>query len=898
MFPPTPSTLTWNHFGCSGTPAALVRKEYGQPMNEMQFDFDGLIELLAKHLYSEKKVFIRELIQNAHDGIRRRGRSGRIDVETRPQKLEISIRDDGIGMDRDDLIDYLANIGRSLTRASRDATEGLIGQFGIGFLSAFVVARRVQVRTRKEGDETGWLWENDGSKEYRLAEDDVADVGTEVTVYLREPEDRGIIQESEVRAVIRKYADMLTVPIHLNGANDPENTMHMPWERAGLSPDELQYDSRLYLLRTVTEPVLEAIPIRITQPVRVDGVLYISRYRLIGVDQPRTVRVFQNRMFLCDNAADILPNWARFVNGIINTSDLTPTAARDNFLRDEAAERVQQALGKAIIEHLETLRRDDPARFLDIARFHRLGFAAACYYYDDFFKRFADLLTWRTNRGGWSTTAGRTEPNVVGRESEMFSPAQDLAGQEHTLPEILDRLGQAHEGTTRLPCFTTASTASQYFQIADADGSVVIDASYVFEAELLEAYTRLPGKNIQLVHVDREDDPAVFKRLRDDDAAVAALARTMSQTLRTPFGATIRTEARHFRPGDIAAVIRSDARTAAQQKADEVRLDPNSSAEMRELAEELARMTATASRRLTINAANPLVRRIAAQDQADPAVQSLMMALYNNAVLANQEMITATDATIFSRQFQELMGRSLDYLEMQGQLQEARRLLREEEDLRRRSAPGNRPEHRIFFMITPFAERYRPVVDSCRQVVEEEWGCQLVVANDRYDDPHLLPNVELLMRQSDAFIAEITEANPNVMFELGLAYGDQQNRPFVLLRQQRSEPLVADLRSLLYIDYAADNPDLSVSLAAEMRKHSQIRALLDADDRAEYISPKRLKRILRMDLPSVTFERLADRYPTLVDWRSADVLSVSEILGREDEDFADPILKRVLREHR
>jgi hypothetical protein len=101
-------------------------------MLEMQFDFDGLIEVVANHLYSEKKVFIRELIQNAHDGIRRRAQAdagrGRIDIETRPQDLEITIRDNGIGMNRDDLIGYLSNVGKSFTRLQRDSTEGLIGQ--------------------------------------------------------------------------------------------------------------------------------------------------------------------------------------------------------------------------------------------------------------------------------------------------------------------------------------------------------------------------------------------------------------------------------------------------------------------------------------------------------------------------------------------------------------------------------------------------------------------------------------------------------------------------------------------------------------------------------------------------------------------------------------------------
>src|SRR5689334_15285920 len=130
-------------------------------MPEMQLDFDGLIQIIANHLYSEKRVFIRELIQNAHDGIKRRAQAdagfGRIDIETRPQDLEITFRDNGIGMNKSDLEEYLSTVGNSLTRLQSKETEGLIGQFGIGFLSAFVVARHVKVRTRKLGEDVGWL---------------------------------------------------------------------------------------------------------------------------------------------------------------------------------------------------------------------------------------------------------------------------------------------------------------------------------------------------------------------------------------------------------------------------------------------------------------------------------------------------------------------------------------------------------------------------------------------------------------------------------------------------------------------------------------------------------------------------------------------------------------------
>jgi molecular chaperone HtpG len=884
-------------------------------MPEMQFDFDGLIQVIANHLYSERKVFIRELIQNAHDGIRRRALEdagfGRIDIETRPQDLQITVRDNGIGMNHEDLVEYLSNIGKSLTRLQREQAEGLIGQFGIGFLSAFVVAGRVEVRTRKLGETEGWLWENDGSKSYELKPCEVAAPGTTVTVVLKRAEDRGLIQETEVRALIRKYADMLSVPIHLNGGREPENAMHMPWEKAGLSAAELKVDLHIYLERTMSDRVLEAIPVLLHEPVRAEGVLYISRVRLVSVDQPRTMRIFLNRMFLCDNASDVLPKWARFVNGVLNTPDLTPTAARDNFLRDAAADRLREELGKVIIDHLDQLRKDDPERFTDIIRYHRLGFLAACYYYDEFFARFAHMLLWRTNKrpahppqpseldglDGLDRPDGLGGPDELDEADGWDGPAR-RAEALRTLPEIIADIPHEPGEPVRLPCFTTASTASQYFQVATAAGMVVVDASFPFEAELLESYTKLPGVHVELAHLDREDDPAIFRHLDQvQDDRVRRLAESMTLVLRTPGGARIRAEARRFEPDDIAAVIRSDAMTRAQQKAEEVRLDPNISDDLRDMAEALAAMTAQQSRRLTINAASPLVRRLARHDPADPAVQQLMLALYNNAILANRELITARDASIFHHQFQELIGRSLDFLETQDELRSVQERIREDEE-RRRAATGQQPRHRIIFMIAPFADRYRPLITACRTVTEERWGAQLIVASDQQDDHRLLDNVELLMNQAHAFLAEITDANPNVMFELGAAFTDRHTRPFALLREQGGNPdLPADLRALLYIDYKLTDPGLPDYLERELRKNTQIRALVDDTSYARYLAPDQLRHLVPFALDPVIIDRLAARFPTVEDWDTAQAGQVATILGPGDHDLAAPIIDRV-RRHR
>jgi hypothetical protein len=307
-------------------------------------------------------------------------------------------------------------------------------------------------------------------------------------------------------------------------------------------------------------------------------------------------------------------------------------------------------------------------------------------------------------------------------------------------------------------------------------------------------------------------------------------------------------------------------------------------------------MTAQQSRRLTINADNPLIRRLARRELTEPAVRELMLAVYNNAILANRELITSADAAVFHHQFQELIGRSLDFLEAEKELEFVRDRAREDEE-RRRAASGHQPRHRIFFMIAPFAERYRPLVSACRKLVEERWGAQLIVASDQQDDHRLLDNVELLMNQAHAFLAEITDANPNVMFELGAAFTDRHSRPFALLREHGASPaLPADLRALLYIDYDLEDIALEEHLHQELRKNTQIRALIDDGNRARYLSPGQLRQHLPFTLDPTVIERLAARFPTVEDWEDAQHSQVAEVLGKDDQDLADPIIERIRRQ--
>jgi molecular chaperone HtpG len=894
-------------------------------MPEMQFDFDGLIQLLAGHLYSEKKVFIRELVQNAHDAIHRRAHadpgfsangSGRIDIisSLAEDPGHIIFRDNGTGMSKKDLEDYLSSIGTSGTRLAQvnDHLPDVIGQFGIGFLSGFVVASRIEVRTRhftEPDPQKGWLWKNEGKKEYSLEACEVGNPGTEIRVFLGDVTDRGLIQNDAIRDVIRIYADMLKVPIHLNHSEAPVNTRIMPWEREYSSERERDLEYHIFLERTVPDSVLEVIPVHIDEvtdegkPLRASGLLYVTRTRRIAGDTPRTIRLFQKRMFVCENTPEIFPRWAVFINGILNTPDLRPNAARDNFVRDDSYGFLREKLGAAVIAHFEHLRDSDPDRLSQILAYHDLAIKSACDISEAFFEKFGSLLEWRVNGKSPAAKGGRQRRGRGG----LPLVAGSLGYAWVTLPEIIAVLPEPEGGgAKRLTCFTTRSSANQFFEMADAAGTTVVDASYPFESGLLKTWARKHPGEINLSYIDREDDPAVFKDIDPvTDSAVRQLANEMTLAIRPFGGARLQVEARRFEPNSLTAVIKSSEASTGREKAESILNDPNAPSDLRAMAEDMIRMSFNADRRMSINAANPLIRQIAdlVRDvgREDADVIELMAGIYNDAILYNQELMTPDNAKIFHHQFGRLMNRNAEFIL---QRQEITRRLQQVEEaetrLQPRSRTGIKRKHLVAFLMTPFAPEFDIPREGVRIAIEDRLGCKLRTADKETFDRFIHDNVGAHLGDADFFLVDLTGASPNVMLELGAVLYQNPRPPFVPIQRVKDKAekpeLPVDIASAIVMRYTSQMTaeEIGDELYAEIEKDRSLKQLLDGQDREKIFSASLIKKLARVPLDIKTCEKLSKAFPSASSWRNATDAEISAHLG-EDAVFADAIRKNILR---
>lgn len=596
---------------------------------DMTTDRTGLIQLLARNLYADVHVFVRELIQNAGDGITLRravepDHEGRIEVFAYPAQRTIIFRDNGLGLDEDGIKRFLSVIGSTGTGAARrrlaasdpDAARQLVGQFGIGMLSAFVVAEKVIVRTRKLGADRALAWHNEGSTECRLYSDDKPDAGTEVVVIL---DDRyaHLNDPETLRRTIRKYCDFILYPIHLDDEG-PVNAMRAPWHQKHWSdPAEKRRAYGAFLNERFPDFALRVIPVEIDGKVTARGALYVTESKIPDLTSNGRVDLYVRRFLISSGDAEILPPWAKFIGGIIDCPDLQPTASRDNIQRgDPALAALREALAGIIVDDLISLAADDPQEFARINERHHYHLKGMALFHDDFFEAVAPHLLFDTNRGKLSLNGYLDLQAALGPASDPAEPVP-------------------------LHCFGRKQDRRFYYEMADRQELVVFDCRRVFDLDLLAKLAAARPGRLQVRSLDAELSPALFRTASLEDADLAVrLEIGLLRHLRQAGFRNVEVLVRSFQPASAASVVLATARSQAQQSLrDLVRQDWILSS-LGELTRQIAEIASEAPPvRLVVNLAHPLVRRIGALEDPPPQIMDIMAALLLDRPAGNAEIL-------------------------------------------------------------------------------------------------------------------------------------------------------------------------------------------------------------------------------------------------------------------
>ena len=348
-----------------------------------QVDVGGIIQLMGESLYSRPEVAVRELIQNAHDGIMRRRAEevtfqGRIDLWQNAEERVLEVSDDGIGMTPEEAETYLGTLGLGISgwikrRGDVPGSAGLIGQFGVGLLSGFLLAERITVISRHRDDDRAVLWEAGSGTDILLASAQRESCGTTVRLHLK-PEFAAYAEQEELlESVIRQYADFLPLPIFLNGGGRRVNVGTAAW--LDTTPD--RHAVEMELESHFGETPLEVIPLRVERPVTVRGALYVTPQRTPGFTDAPVLTVTVRRMVISRRLQGLLPDWAPFIRGVVELPDCDPTVSREDLVRNVRFAWVQDELDRALFSHFEDLAENDPKRWETLIAWHRYLLAGA-----------------------------------------------------------------------------------------------------------------------------------------------------------------------------------------------------------------------------------------------------------------------------------------------------------------------------------------------------------------------------------------------------------------------------------------------------------------------------------------------------------------------------------------
>ena len=362
--------------------------------HSFQAEVKQLLHLMIHSLYSNKEVFLRELISNGSDacdrlrfaaltdeGLMEAGETLRLRVTFDKKEKTITVSDNGVGMSHDEVVQNIGTIARSGTRQFLDALSGdtandanLIGQFGVGFYSVFLVAEKVELTTRHAGDpaSAGVRWTSDGGGEYLIETVELADRGTTITLHLRD-EDKEFVEDFRSRGIISKYSDHISLPIEMHPQDkdtkeewEAINSGSALWSRPKNEITAEEYERFYTTLSYDSEAPLATLHNRVEGTLEYTSLFFIPKkapFDLWDREQRHGINLYVRRIFIMDDAKYLMPSFLRFVRGVVDASDLPLNVSREFLQNNKDIDRIRAASVKKVLSELTRLAAKEPEAY-------------------------------------------------------------------------------------------------------------------------------------------------------------------------------------------------------------------------------------------------------------------------------------------------------------------------------------------------------------------------------------------------------------------------------------------------------------------------------------------------------------------------------------------------------
>ncbi len=403
---------------------------------QLQIHSQNILPIIKKWLYSEKDIFVRELVSNACDAIVKRSivdkaEHPKITIQIDKEKKTLTISDTGIGLDAEEAEKYLAQIAFSGAEEFVQAyqtNDAFIGHFGLGFYSAYMVADKVEVRSLsyKQGSQS-ILWSCDGSSEYEISPSDRSEVGTDVILHIGKDHEE-FLDEAHLLATVKRFC--LFLPYEITVGDQVINSKEPLWLKAPASCTEKDYIDFYQELYPFEEEPLFWIHLNVDYPFHVKGILYFPRVHKDFDFTKNHIKLFCNRVFVSNDCKDILPEYLTILKGVIDSPDIPLNVSRSHLQVDKTVRSLSAHIAKKVVDALATLYKTDSERFYkvwdDCEFIVKLGFLND----EKFAAKAKEILVWKTTKGTWVQPDTESTYYYV-TEDQLSSPLVELYEQKN-----------------------------------------------------------------------------------------------------------------------------------------------------------------------------------------------------------------------------------------------------------------------------------------------------------------------------------------------------------------------------------------------------------------------------------------------------------------------------------
>ena len=369
-----------------------MAKKKTEEKREFQAEVTKVLDLVINSLYSNKEIFLRELISNASDACDKLrylaltdtklidpGTKLAITLSVDKKSKSITVSDNGIGMNHDELIENLGTIAKSGTTAFLEGLSGdkkkdadLIGQFGVGFYACFSVADKVEVISRRAGDKQAWLWSSEGAGSYTIDESDRANPGSTITVFLNK-ESKEYLEEPRIQNIVKTYSDHISLPIQIEKTDGKEITLDQLnsgsaiWTRTKSDITKEQYKEFYHHVGHVFDDPWLTLHNKAEGKIEYTNLLFIPSskpFDLMNPERKHKVKLYVKRVFITDDCEDLMPGYLRFVRGIVDSEDLPLNVSREMLQHNVLVSHIKKALMKRIFSELKKKATKKPEEYI------------------------------------------------------------------------------------------------------------------------------------------------------------------------------------------------------------------------------------------------------------------------------------------------------------------------------------------------------------------------------------------------------------------------------------------------------------------------------------------------------------------------------------------------------